>query len=95
MEGLFIVSLVGGMVASEHGPQLGIALVTGLLSLVLAAMFLLVSSISATVLPPLRCSCSRSRNRVGGCEESPRRCRRPRPAGSRIPRAQCGDKRAP
>jgi hypothetical protein len=46
---LFIVSLVGGMVASEHGPQLGIALVTSLLSLLLAAMFLLVSSISATV----------------------------------------------
>jgi hypothetical protein len=37
------------MVASEHGPELGIALVTGLLSLLLAAMFLLVSSISATV----------------------------------------------
>jgi hypothetical protein len=46
---LFIASLLGGIVASEHGPQLGIALVTGLLSLLLAAMFLLVSSIPATV----------------------------------------------
>jgi hypothetical protein len=46
---LFIVSLVGGMVAGEHGPQLGIALVSGLLSLLLAAMFILMSSSSATV----------------------------------------------
>jgi hypothetical protein len=46
---LFIVSLVAGWWASEHAPQLGIARVTGLLSLLLAAMFLLVSSIPATV----------------------------------------------
>lgn len=46
---LFIASLLGGIVASEHGPQLGIALVTGLLSLLLAAMFLLVSLIPSTV----------------------------------------------
>jgi hypothetical protein len=31
----FIVSLVRGMVASEHGPRFGIALLTGLLSLLL------------------------------------------------------------
>jgi hypothetical protein len=46
---LFIASLLGGIVASEHGPQLGIALVTGLLSLLLAALFLLVSLIPSTV----------------------------------------------
>jgi hypothetical protein len=46
---LFIASLLGGIVASEHGPQLGIALVTGLLSLLLAAMFLVVDIIPSTV----------------------------------------------
>jgi hypothetical protein len=46
---LFIASLLGGIVASEHGPQLGVALVTGLLSLLLAAMLLVVDVIPATV----------------------------------------------
>jgi hypothetical protein len=46
---LFIASLLGGIVASEHGPQLGIALVTALLSLLLAVMFLVVDSIPSTV----------------------------------------------
>jgi hypothetical protein len=46
---LFIASLLGGIVASEHGPQLGIALITGLLSLLLAALFLFVSIIPSTV----------------------------------------------
>lgn len=46
---LFIASLLGGIVASEHGPQLGIALVTGLLSLLLAAMSLVVDIIPSTV----------------------------------------------
>jgi hypothetical protein len=46
---LFIASLLGGILASEHGTQLGIALVTGLLSLLLAAMFVVINIIPSTV----------------------------------------------
>src|SRR5262249_52428714 len=83
---LFIASLLGGIVASEHGPQLGIALITGVLSLLLATTFLLVSLVPSTV-PAAVALLLLELGKPGG------RLRRiapplppaPRPAGDQIP----------